>query len=96
MKNDLAWTVKELFISKPREFIRDLLPYSIPCTLYPSHGINKSNQKQSVNKRHNFMQITHNFMFLKKKCITFTENVCSSVPVMNLTITNKHVGAKVL
>ena len=45
MKNDLAWAVKELFISKPREFIRDLLPYSIPCTLYPSHGINKSNQK---------------------------------------------------
>ena len=39
---------------------------------------------------------TQFYVSLKKKCITFTENVYSSVPVMILTVTNKHAGAKVL
>lgn len=86
-----------LFLNLESLFIRDLLPFSIPSTLHPSHGRNKSNQKPVSKQEVQFYaNNTQFYVSLKKKCITFTENVYSSVPVMILTVTNKHAGAKVL
>lgn len=61
-----------LFLNLESLFIRDLLPYSIPCTLYPSHGINKNNQKPvSKQEAQFYANNTQLYVFFKEKMYHF-------------------------
>lgn len=79
-------------------FIRDLLLYFIPPpTLHASHGSNKSHHKPvSKQEAQFYANNTQFYVFSKEKCITFTESVPSSIPVVILTLICKYLSAQVL